>query len=377
MMNLPDIKGDIAPGFEPVKDVFASLWAGTDDIGAAFAVEIAGKRVIDLHAGWTRRDREVEWGSDTIVPVFSTGKAITALVMGWLKDQGAFAFTDTVADHWPAFAQNGKSEITIAQALSHQAGLPAIVDEMEAADWFDRAFIEERIAGQSPLWPLGQGTGYSPLVIGFIANAIARRTDGRTIGEILKQEICRPRGIDFFIGTPESEHGRVAEHRLPPRPPDLGEMNEFKKLAFLKPWSSPGRRGAAEWRKTEFPAANGHGSAAAIATLMGVFANEGRLSEEPLLSPETVTEIMTEQVAGQDRVLPFDLSFGIGIMRNRTSGHYGPEPLTIGHYGLGGSCGFADPVRHISGSYTPNRLRETLAGDPRAVKLINAVYGCL
>jgi len=377
MTEIPQIHGTTAPGFEPVREVLAALWDGTDEIGAAFAVEIDGKPVINLHAGWTTPKRETEWAADTIVPVFSTGKAITALVMGWLKDQGHFSFTDKVADHWPAFAQAGKADVTIAQALSHQAGLSGIAEDMQASDWFDRELIEEKLAAQDPLWPLGKGTGYHPITFGFIADAIARRTDGRTIGEILKAEIAGPRGLDFFVGTPESEHHRVAEHKLPPKPPVLGEMNEIKKIAFLKPWSSPGRRGAVDWRKAEFPAANGHGSASGIAALMGIFANEGKLGGEPLIAPETIAEIMTEQVSGQDRVLPFDLSFGMGVMRNRNSGHYGPEPGAVGHYGLGGSCGFADPVRHISGSYTPNRLREVLAGDPRAVKLINAVYGCL
>jgi CubicO group peptidase (beta-lactamase class C family) len=377
MTQTPSINGYIAAGFEPVRDVFSTLWDGTDEIGAAFAVEIGGERVIDLRGGWTTPRHEADWSDDTIVPVFSTGKAIAALVMGWLQDQGQFRFSDRVSDHWPAFAQSGKAEVTIAQALSHQAGLSGLSEEMEATGWFDREAIEDKLAAQAPLWPLGKGTGYHPITFGFIADAIARRTDGRTIGEILKDEIAGPRGIDFFVGTPESEHARIAEHKLPPKPPFLGKINDIKALAFLKPWSSPGRRGADAWRCAEFPAANGHGSATAIATLMGVFANGGKLGGEQLLLENTVKEIMTEQVAGEDRVLPFDLSFGIGVMRNRDSRHYGPEPQAIGHYGLGGSCGFADPVRHISGSFTPNRLREVLAGDPRAVKLIEAVYGCL
>jgi CubicO group peptidase (beta-lactamase class C family) len=377
MTDTPPINGFTAPGFEPVRDVFASLWEGGTEIGAAFVIEIDGKPVIDLWGGWTRKSHDADWSEDTIVPVFSTGKAITALVMGWLKDQGHFAFSDKIADHWPAFARSGKGDITIAQALSHQAGLSGLIEPMEASDWFDRDLIEARIAAQAPLWPPGQGSGYSPLLYGFIADALALRTDGRSIGQILKDDITGPRGIDFFIGTPENEHARAAEHRLPPKAPDLGEINEYKSLAFLKPWSSPGRRGATEWRKAEFPAANGHGNARAIATLMGVFANNGQLGEDRLLSPETIADIMTEQVRGPDLVLPFDLSFGVGVMRNVTNGFYGPEPASIGHYGMGGSCGFADPVRHISGSFTPSQLSFHLAGDPRAVQLINAVYGCL
>ncbi|WP_394693475.1 serine hydrolase domain-containing protein [Hyphobacterium sp.] len=377
MTDTPDIHGFTAPGFEPVRDAFASLWDGNDEIGAAFAIEIDGEPIVDLWGGWTGKKREAEWARDTIVPVFSTGKAITALVMGWLKDQGHFAFTDRVADYWPDFANNGKGEVTIAQALSHQAGLSGLSEPMEASDWFDRDFIEARIAAQAPLWPLGQGSGYSPLVYGFIADAIALRTDGRSIGQILKAEITGSHGIDFFIGTPESEHARTAEHRLPPKAPDLGEINEITKLAFLKPWSSPGRRGASEWRKAEFPAANGHGNARSIAALMGLYANEGRLGDDALIAPATIAELMAEQVRGPDRVLPFDLSLGMGVMRNTTNGFYGPESASIGHYGMGGSCGFADPVRHLSGSYTPCQLSFHLAGDPRAVSLINAGYGCL
>jgi len=377
MIDTPNIHGFTAPGFEPVREAFTQLWDGKDEIGAAFAIEIDGRPVIDLWGGWTNKKREANWAEDTIVPVFSTSKAITALVMGWLKDQGHFAFTDKVADHWPEFAAAGKGDVTIAQALSHQAGLSGLSEPMEASDWFDRDFIETRIAAQAPLWPLGHGSGYSPLVYGFIADAIALRTDGRSIGQILKAEIAGPRGTDFFIGTPESEHARTAEHRLPPKAPDLGEINEFKTLAFLKPWSSPGRRGAVEWRKAEFPAANGHGNARAIATLMSAFANEGRIGSDQIVSPETISELVTEQVRGPNLVLPFDLSLGIGVMRNVTNGFYGPETASVGHYGMGGSCGFADPVRHISGSYTPCQLSFHLAGDPRAVSLINAVYGCL
>lgn len=377
MTDTPDIHGFTAPGFEPVRDTFASLWDGHDEIGAAFAIEIDGKPIIDLWGGWTGKKREAEWGRDTIVPVFSTGKAITALVMGWLKDQGHFAFSDNVADYWPDFAANGKGGITIAQALSHQAGLSGLIEPMEASDWFDRDFIEARIAAQAPLWPLGDGSGYSPLVYGFIADAIALRTDGRSIGQILKADITGPRGLDFFIGTPESEHARTAEHRLPPKAPDLGEINDATRLAFLKPWSSPGRRGATEWRKAEFPAANGHGNARSIAALMALYANEGRLGDDQILAPATIADLMSEQVHGPDRVLPFDLSLGMGVMRNTTNGFYGPETSSVGHYGMGGSCGFADPVRRISGSYTPCQLSFHLAGDPRAVSLINAVYGCL
>ncbi|MFW5660987.1 MAG: serine hydrolase domain-containing protein, partial [Oceanicaulis sp.] len=181
----------------------------------------------------------------------------------------------------------------------------------------------------------------------------------------------------FHIGVDEADHARAAEHVLPPRAPDLGKINREKELAFLKPWSSPGRRGAAAWRSAELPAANGHGSARAVARLMAAFATGGKLDGEAFLSPGVMAEAMKPRVAGEDRVLPFDLAFAAGVMINRDSGAFGPEPAAVGHYGFGGSCGFADPERGFSGAYVMNRQMDVLVGDARAKALIEAAYGCL
>ena len=189
--------------------------------------------------------------------------------------------------------------------------------------------------------------------------------------------MCGPRRIDFHIGVAEADHERAAEHVLPPRPPNLGEISREKELAFLKPWSSPGRRGAAAWRSAELPAANGHGTARAIARLMAPFATGGRLDGEAFVSPGVIEAAMKPRVSGQDRVLPYDLSFAAGVMINRDSGAFGPEPAAVGHYGFGGSCGFADPERGVSGGYVMNRQMDVLVGDARAEALIEASYSCL
>ncbi len=373
------IHGQVAPGFEPVRDVFEANFAERGELGAAFALIQDGETLVDLWGGHTDRKATRPWTERTIVPVFSTGKAVTALVVAWLVDQGRLDYEAPVAEIWPEFAQAGKAEVTLAQVLSHQAGLPGYLDEMEPSDWFDRDLMEARFAAMTPMWPLGQGTGYHPISFGVIVDAIVRRADeqGRTVGALLKTEIAGPRAIDFQIGVPESDHARAAEHVLPPRAADLGEINAETRAAFLKPWSSPGRRGTAAWRSAELPAANGHGTAQAIARLMAPFATGGLLDGERFVSRETVAAATRKRVSGPDRVLPFDLAYAAGLMINRDSGHWGPEPATLGHYGFGGSCAFADPERGLSGSYVMNRQMDVLVGDERAMALINAAYGCL
>jgi CubicO group peptidase (beta-lactamase class C family) len=374
-----DIQGHLAPGFEPVAEAFEQNFTDREELGAAFTLIRNGEVLVDIHAGHADRKASRPWTAQTIAPVFSTGKAVTALVVAWLVENGRLDYDAPIADVWPEFAQAGKDTVTLAQALSHQAGLSGYPDEMEPSDWFDRDLMESRFAAMAPLWPLGEGSGYHPISFGVIADAVVRRADAkhRTVGAILRDEICGPRGVDFHIGVPESEHDRAAEHVLPPRPPHLGSMTPEKAAAFLKPWSSPGRRGTATWRSAELPAANGHGTANAIARLMAPFATQGRLDGEAFVSAEVIAQALKERVQGPDRVLPFDLAFAAGVMINRDSEAFGPEPQAVGHYGFGGSCGFADPERGVSGAYVMNRQMDVLVGDARAKALIAASYRCL
>ena len=373
---LPEIHGFVAPGFEPVREAFLSNWRDHDEIGAGFAVRVNGERVVDIHGGWADRKKSRDWTEKTLIPVYSTGKAIAALVIAKLVDRGLLEYDAPVADYWPEFAGGGKSGVSVAQALSHQAGLSGISEPMEASDWFDAGLIEDKLARQRPLWPLGEGSGYHPITFGFIADALARRTDGRSIGAILREEVCGPKGIDFHVGLPESEHARTAEHAMPKQMPQLGEINPIRELAFLKAWSSPGRKGAKEWRMAEFPAANSHATAGALARLMTVYAMQGHLDGKRFISDAVLEELIAERVAGPDKVLPFDLSWAAGVMRNTHDQLYGDQLRTIGHSGWGGSMAMADPDAALSCAYVMNRQQHYLAGDPRPARLIEAVYSC-
>lgn len=370
------IHGYVAPGFEAVADTMKASFDAGDEIGAAFALYEKGQKRVDIWAGHADRARTQDWREDTLIPVFSTGKAISAIVAAYAVDQGWLSYDTKLADIWPEFAAEGKERVTFGDALSHQAGLPGFPEEMDASDWFDRDLIEARLAAMAPMWPLGEGSGYHPITFGFVADAAIRRSDpeGRTIGVLLREVIAGPRAIDVHVGLPEALHPRAGEHVLPPRPPHLGKMNAAKQAAFLKAWSSPGRRGAAQWRTAEFPAANAHATARGLAELMGMFATGGILRGERLLGEAVTAEAMEIRVAGDDRVLPFDIAFGAGVNVNRDSGWFGPEPRAVGHYGFGGSCAFADPVTGLSGAYVMNRQMDVLAGDPRAIRLINACY---
>ncbi|WP_375267829.1 serine hydrolase domain-containing protein [Phenylobacterium sp.] len=360
-----------------MKAAFADSFARGEELGARFALVRKGELLVDLWAGHADRARTVPFDERTLTPVFSTTKAVAALLIARLVDQGRLDYAQPVAEVWPEFAQAGKGGITVEQALSHQAGLSGFPDETDPALWFDWDATCAKLAGMPPMWPPGTASGYHPVSYGYLAGEIFRRVDGRTMGTALREDLAGPFGLDLWIGLPDAEHARCADLQRPPAFPDFGEINEPTKAAFLQPWSSPAGRGQAEWRRVEIPSANGHATAPALARLMGALANGGWLDGEMILSPALIAEMARERIAGQDLVLPFVMSWGAGVMRNEALHPWGPGDATFGHSGWGGSCAFADPESGLAGAYVMNKQSAHLLGDPRAKRLIEAAYAAL
>jgi CubicO group peptidase (beta-lactamase class C family) len=376
-----DITGLCPDRFSAVRDAFGANFdsnaPGGGELGARFSLTIDGEIVVDLMGGFADRKHERPFGPDTLTPLFSTTKAVAALLVARLVDQGRLTYDQTVASVWPEYAQAGKQDVTIGQALSHQDGLSGFPDETDPAIWFDWDATCAKLAAMAPIWPIGSASGYHPLTFGFIAGEIFRRVDGRTMGTALREDLAEPLGLDLWIGLPDSEHDRVAELMRPTALPKFGAMNEAVKAAFMTRWAAPGGRGTTEWRRVEIPSANGHATAPALARLMGALASGGALDGAPVLSPETMEKARAERIVGQDLVLPYVISWGAGFMRNTPNLFYGPSADAFGHSGWGGSCAFADPSRGVSGAYVMNRQGSELIGDARAVRLIQAAYGAL
>jgi CubicO group peptidase (beta-lactamase class C family) len=372
-----EIGGVCPPQLDPVREAFAANFAEDAELGARFCLAIEGEIVLDLWAGFADRARTRPFDAATLTPVFSTTKAVTALMLARLVGQGRLAYGQRVAEVWPEFGQAGKDPVTVEQALSHQAGLCGLAEPMEPALWLDWDAICARLAAMAPLWPPGSASGYHPMTFGYLAGEIFRRIDGRTLGTALAQDVCTPLGLDLWIGLPQAQDRRLAEVRRPPAMPDLGEITEPRRLAFLTKWASVDARGSAAWRRAEIPSANGHATAAGLARLMAAMACDGTVDGRTVLAPGIAARAARERIVGPDLVLPRVMSWGAGFMRSAGSGLYGPGPASVGHSGWGGSCAFADPDRRLSGAYVMNRQSAVLIDDPRARRLIAASYASI
>ncbi|MEO1101945.1 MAG: serine hydrolase domain-containing protein, partial [Pseudomonadota bacterium] len=214
---MTEIRGYTAQGFEPVRDAFAANFEDDEELGAGFAVMLDGETVVDLQGGWADRKKTHVWDAETLVPVFSTTKGVAALVIGMLLDRsvGELTYDTAVASIWLEFAAQGKDKVTIGQMLSHQAGLPGFAEEIDPALWLNPPACAAAIAALPPLWAPGTAHGYHPLTWGYLVGELAKRIDGRTLGTILREDICAPAGIDFQIGLPEADHARCADIQRP------------------------------------------------------------------------------------------------------------------------------------------------------------------
>ena len=235
---MTDITGFCPDRFSRVREVFEQNFAEGGELGARFAFAIEGEVVVDLMGGFADRKREVPFGPDTLTALFSTTKAVAALMIARLVDEGRLAYDQPVADIWPEFAQAGKAAVTVEQALSHQAGLSGFPDETDPAIWFDWDATCAKLAAMAPLFPIGSASGYHPVTYGYLAGEIFRRVDGRTMGTALREDICEPLGLDLWIGLPDSEHGRVAHNPAellpaPKRPRTLPRVLKPEELAAL------------------------------------------------------------------------------------------------------------------------------------------------
>src|SRR5229473_2829253 len=158
---MAQIEGNCDPRFARVKAAFAENFDQRNEYGAAVAVSVDGKMVVDLWGGHADKARTRPWTRDTIVTVFSTTKGMTAICAHRLADKGLLDFDAPVARYWPEFAQHGKERITVRQLLNHRAGLPFVLlvlprPAIFARDTFVTAFrCPGRCWGAAP-WPTGQ-----------------------------------------------------------------------------------------------------------------------------------------------------------------------------------------------------------------------------
>ncbi len=378
--------------FAAVREAFADNLAGKNEIGAAVSIWVEGTRVADLWGGYADGERRTPWQADTLVNAYSVGKGVLATLTLRLVDLGLLDYDAPVAKTWPELAANDKGAITLRQLLSHQAGLPAVRERLAEGAMLDWDLMCGALAAQAPYWSPGTHHGYHVNTFGYLVGEVIRRATGKPVGQALADYLTGPLDSDYWWGLPASEHGRVARVHTIDADRSLSDPEEWKRVfpetgdevhdrmiwhAYFNPGglSGSGAVNTAAWREAAIPSTNGHCNARAVATIYNALVPASNHTP-PIASGDLVARARAIESDGTDRVLGKPSRFGLGFQLAQPTRPIGPNPETFGHYGYGGSLGFADPRARVAFGYVrnqPGKRWETAC--TRA--LIDALYGAL
>jgi CubicO group peptidase (beta-lactamase class C family) len=379
--QVPEISGRCEPRFLALRDAFAANFAEHGEVGAALAVTLEGRTVVDVWAGWADRARTRPWRRETLVNVFSVGKPMIALCLLTFLERGRIDLDDRVADHWPEFAAAGKDDLTVRMLLAHRAGLPGIRRPLPRSAMYDWPLMTSALATEEPWWRAGEKHGYHVNTFGFLIGELVRRLSGERAGRFFKHAIAAPLEADFHFGIGVREGERVAEFLFPDVAPDalLAGATQRLRDVYLNPpgLSGFGTVNTPAWRAAEMPSSNGHATARAVARIYGALVAAGTRDGARVLRADTVALATREASSGHDAVLERPSRFGLGFQLTQPERPLGPSPRSFGHFGAGGSLAFADPDRALAFAYLTSQGMGPRWQNPRNRGLIDALYASL
>jgi CubicO group peptidase (beta-lactamase class C family) len=340
--------------FDNVAAEFQENFASRGEVGAAFAAVRDGELIVDLWGGVADPATGRPWQRDTLQLVFSGAKGLVAAAILLLIQRGSVRLDAPVAHYWPEFAANGKSGITVAQVMSHQARMPALRSKVDVQDVLDPIAMAEMLAAQAPETDPRAEFIYHSFTYGWLAGEIVRRVDGRDVGRFFAEEFAGPLDVDVWLGLPFEHHDRVATVHFGP------DWTNFDSLLagddFLASLANPV---LIQPERAEF--LNGFDfkhslvpAGGAIGTARGFALFYGRLDR--ILDPDIIRLGRTELRGGRDTLFGYPMAHGVGFQL--VTGD--PElPDWFGHDGAGGSSHGTWPSLGVSYSYAMNCLSTT------------------
>jgi CubicO group peptidase (beta-lactamase class C family) len=368
-----------------LKPLFQENFEKFGELGAAVSVWQNGKPIIDLCGGFCDAHRENPWTSDTLVLVWSATKGIgSACVLHVLQEHNV-NLDRRVAEFWPEFSQGNKEKITLAQLLSHQAGLCALDQRVDVLDY---DAVIRALEEQKPLWPPGTAHGYHARTFGFLLDELVRRIAGKPLSEYWQENFARPLNLDFWIGLPKKQNSRMAtmyaaRSGKPPEPKqfyaDLVRPGTLARKTFTSPYglNAISQMNSVEIREQPIVSFGGIGSASALAKFYSMLANGGKADGRTFFSGETLERMKTTLSDGVDRVFQMPTAFSAGFMkdaRETTRRIFGPSRTSFGHPGAGGSHAFVDLENKIAFAYVMNQMEQSLLPNEKSLQLVDAIY---
>ncbi|WP_183094688.1 serine hydrolase domain-containing protein [Nocardioides stalactiti] len=290
---------------------------------------------------------------ETPLCIFSATKGITASLIHLLDERGVLHVGDRIADYLPDFARNGKGGITVGQVLSHRAGIPNLPSGSLDLDRIgDVDFKRELMYDARPMHRPGKRQAYHAVSGGEILAEVVREVTGRSIRDVLAEEILDPLGFRWTnYGVAAEDVDQVALN-YPTGPPLLPPVSTVLTRALgLHPDEATRVSNDPRFLQAVMPAANGVSTANELSRFYELLRNGGELDGTRIMEARTIRRARVEQSHLEvDFSLGLPIGFSMGYMLGgRMVSLFGPDtPEAFGHLGWVNILSWADPQRALS-----------------------------
>ncbi|MFN8590860.1 MAG: serine hydrolase domain-containing protein [Thermomicrobiales bacterium] len=336
--------------------------------GAALAVYLDGRLVLDLAVGFADTQRAESVGREALFPLFSGTKPFGAVALWQQIERGRLRLDDPVAAHWPAFGANGKEQVLVRHLLSHRGGFPSTPPELTPDRWGDWEAATAAVAAMPLEHAPGAVSAYHFLTQHWVAAELVRRLDGRSYGDYLRAEITGPLGLaDTYVGLPCEVEDRLVKIHVTDGTDGWG-LESVRALRDVP------------FHRMVVPGASGVSTARDMARFYAALAAGGGLGGGRILKPETVARMLRIEVdsdidatfaAQVRRGLGFELG-GLADPRRHWPGATSTA-RTFWHGGFGSSVCWGDPDLGLAMAFLTNGVRRDEAGATARRDLSDAV----
>ncbi|MDN4519274.1 MULTISPECIES: lipase LipE [Mycolicibacterium] len=311
-----------------------------------------GKVILDRAIGYAWDDVPVR--TDTPFCVYSAAKAITTTVTHMLVERGAFSLEDRVCDYLPEYTSHGKDRTTIRHVLTHSAGIPfATGPKPDLKRMDDSAYTREMLGRMKPVYPPGLVHMYHGVTWGPLMREIISAATGRSIRDILAEEILTPLGFRWTnYGVAAQDVPLVAPSHVTGKPLPAPIAKAFKTAVGGTPQQIIPFSNTREFLTGVIPSSNTVSNANELSRFAEILCRGGELDGVRVMSPETLRAATKEA-----RRLRPDLATGLQPMRwgtgymlgSKRFGPFGRDAAgAFGHTGLTDIVVWADPQRALS-----------------------------
>jgi len=284
--------------------------------------------------------------------MFSASKAITALLMHMLAEEGLIDVMDPVTRYAPEFGRKGKGAITIQQVLAHRGGIPGLPRGTSLDVLWDVDKTWELLCDAEPIMTDGSKLAYHAITGGFVLERVLRIVTGADINAYLDRKIRKPMGMKYFTYgiRPEQRDALALNYATGPRQgPVLGAV--IKRALGTDMEAIASISNAPRYHDAIMPAANLVASAEEVSAFFQMMLNGGAWGRRRICAPATIAgAVRATGHRAFDRTLMLPMRYSAGLMLgDEPFGLWGPHSgQAFGHVGLINKFAWADPQRELS-----------------------------